>query len=62
VAVDPHDKECNSVGCKGLGEPATVPAAAAIANAVCNAIGARLVDAPITPAAIVTALANKGGR
>jgi xanthine dehydrogenase YagR molybdenum-binding subunit len=62
VAVDPHDKECNSVGCKGLGEPATIPAAAAIANAVCDAIGARVFDAPITPASIVSALASKGGR
>ncbi|HEY3287300.1 MAG TPA: xanthine dehydrogenase family protein molybdopterin-binding subunit [Gemmatimonadaceae bacterium] len=62
VAVDPHDKECNSVGAKGLGEPATVPSAAAIANAVCHAIGARMLDAPITPASIVTALATKGGR
>ena len=62
VPIDPHDKECNSVGAKGLGEPATIPAAAAIANAVCHAIGARIYDAPITPAAIVTALAGKGGR
>ena len=62
VAVDPHDKECNSVGAKGLGEPATIPAAAAIANAVCNAIGTRICDAPITPASIVTALSTKGGR
>lgn len=62
VPIDLHDKECNSVGAKGLGEPATVPAAAAIANAVCNAIGARIFDAPITPASIVNALASKGGR
>ncbi|MHB8838377.1 MAG: xanthine dehydrogenase family protein molybdopterin-binding subunit [Gemmatimonadaceae bacterium] len=62
VAVDPHDKECNSVGAKGLGEPATIPAAAAIANAVCDAIGVRILDAPITPASIVNALASKGGR
>ena len=62
LAIDPHDKECNSVGAKGLGEPATVPAAAAIANAVCDAIGVRIFDAPITPASIVNALAIKGGR
>jgi xanthine dehydrogenase YagR molybdenum-binding subunit len=60
LPIDLHDKECNSTGAKGLGEPATVPAAAAIANAVCHAIGARVVDAPITPASIVTALASKG--
>jgi xanthine dehydrogenase YagR molybdenum-binding subunit len=62
VPIDLHDKECNSVGAKGLGEPATIPAAAAIANAVCNAIGTRIYDAPITPASIVTALASKGGK
>jgi xanthine dehydrogenase YagR molybdenum-binding subunit len=60
LPIDLHDKECNSTGAKGLGEPATGPAAAAIANAVCHAIGARVVDAPITPASIVTALASKG--
>ena len=62
VPIDPHDKECNSVGAKGLGEPATIPAAAAIANAVCNAIGARIYDAPITPASIINALASKRGK
>ena len=62
VPIDLQDKECNSVGAKGLGEPATIPAAAAIANAVCNAIGARIYDAPITPASIVNALASKGGK
>lgn len=62
VPIDPHDRECNSVGAKGLGEPATIPAAAAIANAVCNAIGARVYDAPITPASIVNALAGKRGK
>ncbi|MCM2313661.1 MAG: xanthine dehydrogenase family protein molybdopterin-binding subunit [Thermoanaerobaculia bacterium] len=58
LPVDPRDAECNSVGAKGLGEPATVPAAAAIANAVRDAIGVRIFDAPITANAIVTALAR----
>ncbi len=62
VAVDLQDQECNSVGAKGLGEPATIPAAAAIANAVCDAIGRRIYDAPITPASIVNALSRAGGR
>ncbi|MDQ8153088.1 MAG: xanthine dehydrogenase family protein molybdopterin-binding subunit [Gemmatimonadota bacterium] len=60
LPIDPQDTECNSTGAKGLGEPATIPAAAAIANAVCHAIGARVYDAPITPASIVNALASKG--
>jgi xanthine dehydrogenase YagR molybdenum-binding subunit len=53
LPVDPNDTECNLVGSKGLGEPATIPTAAAIANAVYNAIGVRLFDAPISPARIL---------
>ncbi len=34
-------------GVKGIGEPATIPAAAAIANAVSNALGRRVVKLPI---------------
>ena len=34
-------------GVKGLGEPATIPAAAAIANAVSNALGRRVASLPI---------------
>ena len=36
-------------GAKGLGEPAIIPAAAAIANAVSNALGVRVRRLPITP-------------
>ena len=43
-------------GVIGIGEPATVPAAAAIANAVANAIGARVSSLPITPAKVLAAL------
>jgi aerobic carbon-monoxide dehydrogenase large subunit len=45
VTPTPH----NPMGVKGSGETATVPAAAAISNAICNAIGARNIDMPITP-------------
>jgi CO/xanthine dehydrogenase Mo-binding subunit len=54
--IDPHDTECNSTGAKGIGEPATIPAAPAVANAVFNAIGIRMPDAPMTPARVVSAL------
>ncbi len=60
LPIDPHDTECNTVGCKGLGEPGTIPTAAAIANAVCDAIGARVFDGPITPARLLETLAQKG--
>jgi len=43
-------------GVIGIGEPATIPASAAIANAVANAIGARVHSLPITPAKILAAL------
>ncbi len=56
LAIDPHDTECNTAGAKGIGEPATVPVASAVANAVYHAIGVRMSDSPISPAAIVRAL------
>ena len=43
-------------GVIGIGEPATVPTAAAIANAVANALGVRVSSLPITPAKILAAL------
>jgi xanthine dehydrogenase YagR molybdenum-binding subunit len=60
LPIDPHDTECNTVGAKGLGEPATIPTAAAIANAVCDAAGVRVFDGPITPARMLESLARKG--
>ena len=43
----------------GLGEPPKVPGAAAIGNAIYNAIGARVHSTPITPKKVLTALAEK---
>lgn len=43
-------------GVIGIGEPATVPTAGAIANAVANAIGVRVPSLPITPAKVLAAL------
>ncbi len=43
-------------GIIGVGEPATVPTAAAIANAVANAIGVRVTSLPITPDKVLAAL------
>ncbi len=56
IAVDPHDTTCNTTGAKGIGEPATIPAATAIANAVYHAIGVRITESPIDPAAILRAV------
>ena len=62
VAVDPNDMECNNLGAKGLGEPPVIPAGAAIANAVYDAIGIRVTDAPIYPPRLIKLLAEKGKR
>ena len=43
-------------GAKGLGEPASVPAAPAIGNAIENAIGVRLESLPFTPDKILKAI------
>jgi xanthine dehydrogenase YagR molybdenum-binding subunit len=59
LPIDLHDMEVNSTGTKGLGEPALVPAAAAIANAFYHATGARATHAPITPATVIDLL-NQG--
>lgn len=54
--VDPH---INILGTKGLGEPARVPASAAIANAVYNAIGVHVREIPMTPKRVLEALRRK---
>jgi xanthine dehydrogenase YagR molybdenum-binding subunit len=61
VPVDLKDNECNNVGCKGLGEPSHVPTAAAIANAICDAIGVRPVNGPIDSRMILELLSKKRG-
>jgi xanthine dehydrogenase YagR molybdenum-binding subunit len=62
LPIDPHDTECNILGAKGLGEPATVPAATAIANAFYHATGLRITAAPITAAQVLTLLAERKTR
>ena len=46
-------------GAKGVGEPALIPTAAAIANAVYDAIGVRIYSLPITPERVLEALREK---
>lgn len=46
----------NSTDAGGIGEPATIPTVAAIANAVYNATGVRLYEMPMTPARVLAAL------
>ena len=46
----------SSTDAYGIGEPANIATAAAVANAVYNAIGVRIYEIPITPASILKAL------
>jgi xanthine dehydrogenase YagR molybdenum-binding subunit len=48
----------NNTNSVGIGEPATVPTAAAIANAVSHAVGARVRTLPITPEVVLAAVAE----
>ena len=63
LPIELDDPRCNSAGAKGLGEPATIPTAAALANAVYNATGVRMTSTPIDPLSLCQALASqrKGG-
>ncbi len=60
LVVDPGDTECNTTGAKGCGEPVTIPTAAAIANAVYDAIGVRINKGPITPDKVLEMLQAQG--
>jgi carbon-monoxide dehydrogenase large subunit len=55
----------NPLGAKGAGEGGTIPAPAAIANAVEDALrpfGARINAMPVTPPKIVSAIAGRRGQ
>ncbi|MBV8312618.1 MAG: xanthine dehydrogenase family protein molybdopterin-binding subunit [Planctomycetaceae bacterium] len=54
-AYDPPDQKARGV--IGVGEPPTISTAAAIANAVTNAIGVRVAEWPMTPRNVLNALA-----
>jgi xanthine dehydrogenase YagR molybdenum-binding subunit len=57
VPIDRPDHAFNTTGAKGLGEPATIPTAAAIANAVAHATGVRVTDTPLNPTQLAALLA-----
>jgi CO/xanthine dehydrogenase Mo-binding subunit len=48
-------------GAKGVGEPPIIAPAAAVANAIADAIGLRITDLPITPERIWRAMSDAGG-
>jgi CO/xanthine dehydrogenase Mo-binding subunit len=57
LVENPHRE--GPYGAKGMGEPALAAMAAAIGNAVFDAVGVRVTSLPITPEKILKALAEK---
>ncbi|MDF2672886.1 MAG: aerobic-type carbon monoxide dehydrogenase, large subunit CoxL/CutL-like protein [Clostridiales bacterium] len=54
-----EDEESGPYGAKGLGEPAMIPTAPAIINAIYDAIGVRIYDLPATCEKVLLAIKNK---
>jgi len=54
--MDMPDPEANNLGVKGVGEPPIIPTAAAIANAVADALGRRIYELPLTMERLLEAL------
>ena len=54
-----HMMDMPERGVIGIGEPPTISTAAAVGNAVFNAIGVRVPNAPFTPDRVLAALANR---
>jgi CO/xanthine dehydrogenase Mo-binding subunit len=59
-AVDAEEKN-GPFGAKGVGETATFSVSPAIANAIDDAVGVRLMSLPLTPEAVFRALREKQG-
>jgi CO/xanthine dehydrogenase Mo-binding subunit len=62
LPIDLPDPEANTTGAKGLGEPVTIPTAAAVANAVYDAIGVRVTESPISPMRVAALLGARTTR
>lgn len=54
-----EDEKTGPYGAKGLGEPAMIPTAPAILNAIYDAIGVRIYDLPATCDKVLLAIKNK---
>ncbi len=57
--VHVHMMDMPERGVIGIGEPPTISTAAAVANAVANALGVRVPNAPFTPERVLAALAAR---
>ncbi|MCX5874496.1 MAG: xanthine dehydrogenase family protein molybdopterin-binding subunit [Deltaproteobacteria bacterium] len=58
VIVEPIEPS-GPFGAKGIGEPACVPSAPAIVNAIYDAVGVRIKDLPVTPEKLLKAIKEK---
>ena len=61
VIVD-VEESAGPYGAKSVGEMSLIPAGAAVANAVADAVGVRIRSLPITPDKVLVALAKQEGR
>ncbi|NJD56320.1 MAG: xanthine dehydrogenase family protein molybdopterin-binding subunit [Nitrospirae bacterium] len=59
LPIEKPDDTANTIGAKGLGEPVTIPTAAAVANAVYDAVGVRMTGTPITPLQLSLAIEKR---
>jgi xanthine dehydrogenase YagR molybdenum-binding subunit len=59
LPIELQDPEANTTGAKGLGEPVTIPTAAAVANAVYHATGIRVTATPINPITLSQLLSQR---
>ena len=59
--IDMPDPQANNLGVKGVGEPPIIPTAAAVANAVADALGVRPTELPMTSSQILNLLEQQQG-
>ena len=57
-----HDQSNGPFGAKGVGEVATFCVSPAIANAIDDAVGVRLMEMPLNPESVYRALRAKLGK
>jgi xanthine dehydrogenase molybdenum-binding subunit len=55
IFIETNDPQ-GPFGAKGMGESSLLPTAAAIANAIHDAVGVQIKDLPITPQKVLAAL------
>jgi CO/xanthine dehydrogenase Mo-binding subunit len=60
--IDRPDLQANNLGLKGIGEPPIIPTAAAMANAMADALEVRISELPLTRDRILQVLQTKGPR